>query len=207
MKKIRFVLTLLSVLLTSSLVAQNGLLNQKFTFGPKVAFTMTELSFNKDFTSNFQPGFDAGIFFRIGGRFHFQPEIYYSFQDCTSFPNVISTIQENLAIKTHYLQMPLLFGVSAVNRTYFKLRFFVGPKVGYLLKTDAEVPLFYHDNHELLSDFIFGGLVGFGLDIWRFTLDAGYNFLFSENLNVNSIVPESYLKTNMFSFTIGFKCF
>lgn len=205
MKKMRFVLTLMFVLLTSSLVAQNRLLGARFTFGPKVAFTMTELSFNKDFTSNFQSGFDAGLFFRFGGRFHFQPEIYYSFQDCSSFPNVISNIQENLAIKTHYIQMPLLFGVSAINRTHFKLRVFVGPKVGYLLKTDEGIHLLDNSNQELLSDFIFGGLVGFGFDIWRFTLDAGYNFLFSENLN--SLVPESYLKTNMFSFTIGFKCF
>ena len=207
MKKMRFVLTLMFVLLTSSLVAQNRLLGAKFTFGPKVAFTMTELSFNKDFTSNFQSGFDAGLFFRFGSRFHFQPEIYYSFQDCTSFPNVISNLQENLAIKTHYIQMPLLFGVSAINRTHFKLRVFVGPKVGYLLKTDEGIHLLDNSNQELLSDFIFGGLVGVGFDIWRFTLDAGYNFLFSENLNVNSLVPESYLKTNMFSFTIGFKCF
>ena len=207
MKKMRFVLTLMFVLLTSSLVAQNRLLGAKFTFGPKVAFTMTELSFNKDFTSNFQSGFDAGLFFRFGSRFHFQPEIYYSFQDCSSFPNVISNLQENLAIKTHYIQMPLLFGVSAINRTHFKLRVFVGPKVGYLLKTDEGIQLLDNSNQELLSDFIFGGLVGVGFDIWRFTLDAGYNFLFSENLNVNSLVPESYLKTNMFSFTIGFKCF
>lgn len=207
MKKMRFVLTLMFVLLTSSLVAQNRLLGAKFTFGPKVAFTMTELSFNKDFTSNFQSGFDAGLFFRFGSRFHFQPEIYYSFQDCSSFPNVISNIQVNLAIKTHYIQMPLLFGVSAINRTHFKLRVFVGPKVVYLLKTDEGIHLLDNSNQELLSDFIFGGLVGFGFDIWRFTLDAGYNFLFSENLNVNSLVPESYLKTNMFSFTIGFKCF
>ena len=207
MKKMRFVLTLMFVLLTSSLVAQNRLLGAKFTFGPKVAFTMTELSFNKDFTSNFQSGFDAGLFFRFGSRFHFQPEIYYSFQDCTSFPNVISNLQENLAIKTHYIQMPLLFGVSAINRTHFKSRVFVGPKVGYLLKTDEGIHLLDNSNQELLSDFIFGGLVGVGFDIWRFTLDAGYNFLFSENLNVNSLVPESYLKTNMFSFTIGFKCF
>lgn len=207
MKKMRFVLTLMFVLLTSSLVAQNRLLGAKFTFGPKVAFTMTELSFNKDFTSNFQSGFDAGLFFRFGGRFHFQPEIYYSFQDCSSFPNVISNLQVNLAIKTHYIQMPLLFGVSAINRTHFKLRVFVGPKVGYLLKTDEGIHLLDNSNQELLSDFIFGGLVGVGFDIWRFTLDAGYNFLFSENLNVNSLVPESYLKTNMFSFTIGFKCF
>ena len=207
MKKMRFVLTLMFVLLTSSLVAQNRLLGAKFTFGPKVAFTMTELSFNKDFTSNFQSGFDAGLFFRFGSRFHFQPEIYYSFQDCSSFPNVISNLQENLAIKTHYIQMPLLFGVSAINRTHFKLRVFVGPKVGYLLKTDEGIHLLDNSNQELLSDFIFGGLVGVGFDIWRFTLDAGYNFLFSENLNVNSLVPESYLKTNMFSLTIGFKCF
>ena len=103
--------------------------------------------------------------------------------------------------------MPLLFGVSAINRTHFKLRVFVGPKVGYLLKTDEGIHLLDNSNQELLSDFIFGGLVGFGFDIWRFSLDAGYNFLFSENLNVNSLVPESYLKTNMFSFTIGFKCF
>lgn len=107
MKKMRFVLTLMFVLLTSSLVAQNRLLGAKFTFGPKVAFTMTELSFNKDFTSNFQSGFDAGLFFRFGSRFHFQPEIYYSFQDCSSFPNVISNLQENLAIKTHYLVLSL----------------------------------------------------------------------------------------------------
>lgn len=207
MKKMRFVLTLMFVLLTSSLVAQNRLLDTRFTFGPKVAFTMTELSFNKNFTSNFQSGFDAGLFFRFGSRFHFQPEIYYSFQDCSSFPNVISNIQVNLAIKTHYIQMPLLFGVSAINRTHFKLRVFVGPKVGYLLKTDEGIHLLDNSNQELLSDFIFGGLVGVGFDIWRFTLDAGYNFLFSENLNVNSLVPESYLKTNMFSFTIGFKCF
>ena len=150
MKKMRFVLTLMFVLLTSSLVAQNRLLGAKFTFGPKVAFTMTELSFNKDFTSNFQSGFDAGLFFRFGSRFHFQPEIYYSFQDCSSFPNVISTLQENLAIKTHYIQMPLLFGVSAINRTHFKLRVFVGPKVGYLLKTDEGIHLLDNSNQELL---------------------------------------------------------
>lgn len=206
MKKIRVLILAALLVMVGTLSAQSGLLNRKFTFGPKVSYTMTELSFNRNFTSNFQPGFDAGLFFRIGGRFHFQPEIYYSFQNCTSFPNVISTIQVNLAIKTHYLQVPLLFGASAINRPNFKLRIFVGPKLGYLLKTEEGIHL-HNSNQELLSDFIFGGLVGVGLDIWRFTLDAGYNFLFSENINANTVVPESYMKTNMFSFTIGFKCF
>lgn len=177
-------------------------LNRAFSFGPKVAFTMSELKLNSDFLSSFEPGMDVGVFVRVGYRFYFQPEVLYSFQNSTTFSGLINEFDQNMTLKTHYLQIPLQFGYSLVNNTNFKLRLFLGPKVGFLMKEEQELT-----QENLMADFACGGIVGLGIDLWRFTLDAGYNFQFAKNLIPYTNVPEKFLKSNLFSISLGFKCF
>lgn len=176
--------------------AQNE--ERKFTFGPKFALNFTEINFNSDLSTAFDRGFDAGIFMRAGGRFYGQLEVYYSIKNNT-LPDALSSVYENLELKTHYLQIPLTFGVSIINQKFFKLRVFVGPSVSFLLKTNSDI--------SWTKNFYYGAVAGVGFDIWRFTLDAGYNFMLSKYLNQNSVVPQEYLRYNLFTVALGFKCY
>jgi hypothetical protein len=164
----------------------------QFTFGPKVGVNFS--NFIDKTTMN--AGIDAGVFFRVGNNFYFQPEVEYSFKS-SDFKSAWKEVEHLRKIKTHNINIPLLVGYKFVNRENFKFRLFIGPRLGLMIDDN------YSKNTNPLGIVQLGGRAGVGFDIWRFTLDAGYDFSASQpNPDFSS---NTWWKQNMVCISVGFK--
>jgi hypothetical protein len=143
-----------------------------------------------------KPGFDAGIFFRVGKAFYFQPEFDYSFRRST-LKGAISELKENTRLKNHYFDIPLLIGYKFVDNPNFNFRVFIGPRLGILIASND--PLYKKEKNRGLIQI--GGRTGIGIDFWRFTLDVNYDFSASKY----SSTPVTWWKQNIFNIALGFK--
>jgi hypothetical protein len=136
--------------------------------------------------TNFSPGVDMGLFFRISiSHFYLQPEIIYAVRNQNVSIQCFKEPCSDTKIQTHHIDAPFLFGVKAIDFKQFKIRFFLGPEFSYNLT-------------EHISQL--GFQAGLGIDIWRFTIDAGYSLL-------GNISPGTRGHTNIFKAGIGFKCY
>lgn len=144
--------------------------NAQFTIGVKVAGNGTNY---KDLTK-FSVGADAGLFLRIGDQFYFQPEACYSFKrsKINNPSSFVSEVQQNSELRQHFIDVPVLLGYNFINKENFKVHLFLGPRFGFRIGSNLKDidPLLDED-----GNLQWAGQVGFGFDIWRFTLDARYD--------------------------------
>ncbi len=165
----------------------------QFTFGPKIGVNFSNV-INE---SSMKPGFDAGVFLRIGRSFYFQPELDYSFRSST-LSGAIDELQENTRLKNHYFDIPLLLGFKFINNPNFNFRVSIGPRLGILLANNIDVSK--SDNP--VGTVQIGGRTGIGVDVWRFTFDVNYDFSASK---YNSASTSTWWKQNMINIAVGFK--
>ncbi|MDL2307975.1 PorT family protein [Bacteroidales bacterium OttesenSCG-928-B11] len=152
-----------------------------------------------DLNTSMKTGGDAGIFLRLGDPFYFQPEVNYSFRS-SSFKNLLDVeLPNNFDLKTHNLDIPLLFGYKFLDYENFNFRVFIGPRIGVMLDNNFNKET-HHDYFTLME---YGGQFGIGIDFWRFTLDFKYDF--STKKYEPILLDEQWLKQNMFNISIGFK--
>jgi len=157
-----------------------------FAFGPKVSINFTK-SKNNVFPKKYGTGADLGLFFRLSPlRLYIQPEIIYQIRN-TDFNDIWNNTE---IFETHHIDIPIFIGIKAINFKLIKLRFFAGPEFNIRLKNNG---LSYY-GYQL------GFQAGLGLDLWRFTIDAGYSFL-------GHVCTNNKIYSNMFKVGVGFKCF
>lgn len=164
----------------------------QFTFGPKVGVNFSNFV---DKTS-MNAGIDAGIFLRVGTNFYFQPEVNYSFAS-SSLKGAWNEVENMSKIRTHYINIPLMVGYKFINNPNFNFRLFIGPRLGLLVGDN------YSNDTDPLGTVQLGGRVGLGLDFWRFTFDAGYDF--SANQPNPDYSSNKWWKQNMVCISLGFK--
>jgi hypothetical protein len=164
----------------------------QFTLGPKVSVNFSNVLQKTEMST----GFNAGVFFRLGKSFYFQPELLYSFRSST-LKKAVGELKENLRLKNHYLDIPLLLGYKFVNNSNFKFRVFIGPRLGILIANNVKI------KRKPIEKIQFGGRTGIGIDFWRFTLDVSYDF----SANKHESVSEGWIKQNMLNIALGFKIF
>ncbi|MBO4488575.1 MAG: PorT family protein [Bacteroidales bacterium] len=165
----------------------------QFSVGIKVAGNAVSLDDFYDFSG----GFDLGVFFRVGKKVYFQPEANYSFRS-TDFRHIVGEFQENYRMRQHFLDLPMLLGCHFVNMKNFKMNFLIGPRVAILINNDLREVASVSD---MASQMQWGGQVGLGFDIWRFTLDGRYDIA-ADKTSTNS--GKARIQ-NMFVVSLGFK--
>lgn len=188
MKKINFLFILLFLSVT-------GFSQANFDLGVKTGVNFSN-TVNK---STMQAGFDLGLFMRIGSPFYFQPEVNYSLRSSTFKEAFEDEISSNFQMKTHNLDIPLLFGYKFANRENFNFRVFVGPRVGVTMGNNYN----NKTDHETFNIMEFGGQCGIGIDFWRFMLDVKYDFSTKKYDPVSGTA--SWLGQNMINISLGFK--
>lgn len=136
---------------------------------------IVEASFSADI------GIMAGIDFRFGSDFYFQPGVFFS-RNVTITKLKGDTLSaedfEDELIRSS-LKMKALFGYDLVHKEGFKIRLNAGPTYDYIMSIDNAKDEIDFDE----SDFNAGTFnidAGLGLDIWFITLEAGYSYGLSE---------------------------
>jgi len=183
MKKIVF--TLLISLMAASAFAQ-------FSIGPKVALNFSNFSTNiNTLKSDLQPGFDVGLFARIGKKLYVQPEVLYAFKS----NEIKSIIGEAKNYKTHAIDVPVLVGYKLLSfGSLSNIRIFAGPKLSVLVGNNFE------DTFKSTA-FNYAGQAGLGVDLLMVTLDLRYDFAFNDIASVSDIK----FRTNSFVISLGWK--
>jgi len=171
--------------------------NAQFALGVEVSGNAVSLDHFD--IHNMDGGFDLGVFFRFGKRFHIQPEFTYSFRS-VDFQDIAGEFTHNYELRQHFINIPILLSYSIVDNKNFKIRIFSGPRIGVLLNnTLIDNPSFVMVNKNLQ----WGGQFGIGFDIWRFTLDARYDIA-ADKTSTNGINARVQ---NMLVATLGLKIF
>lgn len=208
MKKVITIILLLTLVNVAS---------ARFAFGPKVNLNFTKtpkISLNENVSTNFStiksnmmPGFDIGVFFRIGGRWHFQPEVMYSYKvidfNATNYNDGSVTTSK---YKYQTIDIPLLVGVSIIDNNFFKLRAFIGPSFSFNVYDKAFSTGDIFTNPEEAIDFrsyYINADMGVGVDIWRFTVDVKWEFACTPGMKIDEISKGVYF--NMLKLGIGFR--
>lgn len=142
--------------------------------GPKFGYQTAKLSFKG---SNVKQDFKNDMTFGMFARFTFpkfiiQPELLYSFN------------------ARNCINVPVYFGYKLVDDKIFKMRANAGPVLFYNTMKDVSG-----------GRLTFGGSLGLGIDVWRFTADLNYS-LGATNIG---LISTSKANQNIFTLTFGFK--
>lgn len=196
----RFII-LLGITFGLSLQAQNT-----FHLGAKLGANINQLSTSlPDYSNDNYMGFNVGLFSRINfERFHIQPELYYSHNGGNMQKGV-----DLIKIRTHSMNLPILLGYKILDFEQFNLRLNAGPYVSYAFYQDIESNVlgqaaFTRENMNNLNVGVIGGI---GVDIWRITIDARYNWGLMNVLGDNKFVgdPSAGFRNSWFEFAVGFR--
>lgn len=182
--------------------------NDAFTFGPRLAVNFSNEFLSKTFKADFAPGADFGLFFRISlpARLYLQPEVNYSIRNSkfNNLDDLLDSFDDSFKHKSHLIDIPILLGYKIVKSKIFNLRIFIGPEIG--IRIDDNIKAITTKN--FTDNFNFGFQGGLGIDIWRFTIDAGYVYQAAKNKpEIAAIAGKKYSQENMFKIGIGFKCY
>jgi len=164
----------------------------RFTVGPKLALNFSELTVRYDnLKSSMEPGFDLGLFARIGRQFYVQPEVTYSFKN-NRLRDLPDTDFGSMRVSS--IDIPVLLGYQ-FGGNLANLRAFAGPKFSFITNNN------FSKAHEDLSNFNFGGQLGLGFDLLVFTVDFRYERTFSNMSNIS----QHTLHNSGFLISLGVK--
>ncbi|SDK33337.1 Outer membrane protein beta-barrel domain-containing protein [Catalinimonas alkaloidigena] len=147
----------------------------QFTIGPKVGVNYSNLSSNLQSLED-EPitGFHAGVFARLGGRLHLQPEAYLIRRG--SDLRFKDTGHELLRGEVRYnsIDVPILLGYKLIDGGLVNLRLMGGPVASFIMSTDEDGVTEWPSENNRYEDQVWGIQGGLGLDVGNLTLDVRY---------------------------------
>ncbi|SMO39836.1 porin family protein [Solitalea koreensis] len=147
-------------------------------------FTSNNGSTETNATTDYKPGFHAGIYADLGisSILSFQPELQYSQKGYRSTYSVLGNVRE-ISARYSYLDIPLLAKIKPQG-TQGGFNLFAGPTVSFLLtqkytETGKDFTVTSEDreiNKDNFRKSDVGVVLGAGYDFGVFNLNAAYNF-------------------------------
>lgn len=193
-KTLLFVVTLV-VLGSSSVMAQG------FAFGLKAGVNYSSIKTADDLIDqNSILGYQVGVFTRLGGLIHLQPELYLVSKgnEFVSFEDEAGNEVPNGTVEFTSLDLPVLLGTKLG-----PLRIMAGPVISFVVDKNTDFDSAYED----VSDFddyknqAIGIQAGGGLDLGKFTVDLRYE----AGLSNVSESDKYNQKLNLFQVSLGFR--
>jgi hypothetical protein len=182
--------------------------SQSFKLGVKAGITNTQIvgadfkNFEVPSSSN---GFLIGAFSRVGfAGFFIQPEVDFRNLEF-SIKNDGTTTSSEALTKLNYIDVPVLFGKSFLK----VIHVCAGPNFQFLVNQNLSATNTSNLNIGNYNNFVVGAQVGVGLDVWRLSFDARYDFSVNSIGNAASSVSNQNVdfssRASMFQFTLGYR--
>ena len=189
------VLFFVSLFFTISLNAQ-----LPFTFGPKMGFTTSKLSTNKqEITEAFTANMYGGIFVRIGDKSFLQTEVNFTTKGGLFQQNELLQVRE---IELNTIEIPVLLGAKSIDLRACNLRMMIGPSISFI--TDKEILMRSPDHwisQDKIKDAIWSLQAGIGVDLLMLSLDIRYELGLNNISNIEGIE----MKNALFHVSLGWK--
>ncbi len=196
MKKIFF--TLLVAALSFSAKAQ-------FSLGVKGGVNFSHLSVdNGRIDANELPGYQIGLWTRIGKGFYVQPEIYLGSSGSKfdfDYNQSNQTVTESGKVRFTTLNVPLLFGQS-FGFSKLNFRLMAGPMYSYVLDDNQNLSQNVKNAYQDFGNYrnsTLGYQAGAGIDVLSFSVDLRYEG------GLTQINPSYGQRQNVFNLSLGYK--
>lgn len=156
------------LLIVFCLSALGSMAQSPIDFGFHGGWNNTKIDL-KEFKVSSHNGYMFGAFLRINiADFYLEPALNFSHRE-----SMVEKTDTEIKVKYSAVDIPVMVGYSLINTAVFRLRGFAGP-VASILTDKLKIKELY-DN--LKSDkTMWSGRVGAGIDLWKITFDAGYEF-------------------------------
>lgn len=191
-------LLLLALLSLCSLPLQA---QEYFTVGPKAGYTVNhfnDLKNDDNITFDDFKTISAGIFARIElGRLYLQPEAYFLVKGANYTRE--SAVTETGKIRIRTLEAPVLLGYYLVRNQSFNIRGMIGPVFNLHTKESKNELKAWDPERYDFNKKIHSLQAGVGIDVFRFTVDARYEYGLSK---VNTALD---IRPSQFTIGIGYK--
>lgn len=208
-----FLLTLAALCYSSAVFSQNTAIG--FRLGA-TDFTLDNEAINDE--AKYTLGVDLAIpvEFQLSPFFSVQPELHFT-QKGAQFEDVVNGEEEIFAVKTNYLELPVLLKAN-VGTQRLRGYAFVAPSLGYATNRFTSEKLGDNDRIKERIDFIEGegaesqrwdfsavGGAGASLQagVGSFVLDVRYSFGLSDNTRFEDETPAGWEKTRNRGCTIS----
>ena len=186
-------------------------------FGLKGAVSMSTLTTDiSDYEHEFKTGFQAGVYLRIGDKWHLQPEVYFAgktgeFSYGLSLDGTSVAVKETVTLST--IDVPVLLGLKVFDPPALNIRLQAGPVASFVLNKNFDITLNgvseepgdeYKDAWNNMNWALqFGG----GVDVLFLTIDLRYELGLSNLFNQpeNAVLNHDKVKNNLFFLSVGFK--
>ncbi len=213
MKKSILISALALTLLFSSAIAQD-----RIALGLKLGYTSTQYTTN-NLTKPLSPTFDGvrndarngyliGAYGRIKlfGNVSFQPEMYFAKKSGLAKYTLgnVSLGDQNIDIYTW--DIPLLANLTILDLKLAKIYGITGPVVSFVSKNGTNVSLPTISGKDDVTKANWGYQLGAGLQVWKLTLDARYEWGLNNISNGLSNV-DFERKGNMLTIGLGYRLF
>ena len=175
----------------------------QFTVGPKIGLTMSKLKTNfEDVTEEMKPGFQFGVFVRMGKKIYVQPELMFVTKGGIIRDQGLTT---KTKVNLSTMQIPVMVGYKLLNLKVVSLQVMGGPAISFVTNKEitvssGNITQTIADNN--IKDAIWSVQLGVGVDVLMFTLDVRYEW----GLN-NIYDPQggtSYdMKNNLWNISLG----
>ena len=200
----------LFLLLFLSLLSFGVFAQDLFSVGVKAGYTLTKFDLENYNQRLFKidpdasSGYLAGIYTRVRvfKGLSVQPELYYAKKkgeiSFSGVNNDISIPDSSYTTTAESLELPLLLHLRLLDFDVASVYAIGGPVVAFNLSnsTEPEVDYVFENSNWTL-------LVGGGVEFWRMTVDARYEWSLSNTANLGD-VGKFY---NMLTLSVGFKLF
>ena len=162
-----------------------------------------------DYSPTNNSGYLVGAFARLYlKKIFIQPEIYYAVKKGeTSFAYDDGNTNENFdyKLKVKSFDIPILLGYQLMDLKLLKINAITGPVMVINANSEASVPAEIADGVKDPKGVDWAYQLGLGVDIAMFTVDARYEWGLS-NIRSGNLGDISFdQKSNMFTFSVGWK--
>ena len=176
------------------------------SFGPKVGFTTSKLSTDKDeIKESFKANFQGGAFLRLGRKTYLQPEVNFISKGGLFSKNEFMGARE-IGLAT--IEIPVLLGVRLLDLKLANIRVMAGPSMAFVIDKNirmqdelTSLQLTRDEILDKLEDVIWGVQAGAGIDLLMFTLDVRYEWGLNNVINHQNLE----LKNSIFNVSLGWK--
>jgi hypothetical protein len=176
------------------------------SFGPKVGFTTSRLSTDKEeIKENFKANFQGGVFLRLGRKNYLQPELNFITKGGLFTKDEVLGAKE-IGLST--LEIPVLLGTRVIDLKLASIRIMAGPSMAFVIDKNirmrdemASLPLTREELWDKMEDVVWGLQAGAGVDVLMFTLDVRYEWGLNNLINYENVE----LRNSLFNVSLGWK--
>lgn len=173
-------------------------LNAQAYLMPTVGMNISTFNFNVEgYDNTANVGYQVGILGRAGKNAFFQTGVLYGeYSNNMYYTDSLTGVTEDV-LKVKSILLPINVGFNLVNTDLIKFKLLAGVNLAFPIGIDENV---FHIEKADFNTTSVAAAFGFGVDIYRFVLDASFSFGMNDMMKID----ENTASLNLYTISIGY---